>query len=39
VSSLERRLEKLEAGVEKKSVSRWQIPPEVLVYTKMCERY
>jgi hypothetical protein len=38
VSSLEHRIEKLEAGVEKKSASRWQIPPEVLVYTKMCER-
>jgi hypothetical protein len=38
VSSLERRLEKLEAGVEKKSASWWQIPPEVPVYTKMCER-
>ena len=38
MSSLERRLERLEAGVEK-SASRWQIPFEVLVYTKMCERY
>ncbi len=39
MSSLERRLEKLEAGVEKGAASRWQIPSEVLVYTKMCERY
>jgi hypothetical protein len=38
VRSLERRLERLEGGVEK-SASRWQIPFEVLVYTKMCERY
>jgi hypothetical protein len=36
--SIRRRLEHLEVGAEKQATD-WKIPPEVLVVTKMTERY
>jgi hypothetical protein len=39
VSSLERRLERLEAGAGKDAASRWEVPIGTRVYFKMVERY
>ena len=39
MSSLERRLERLEAGAGKVAASRWEVPIGTRVYLKMVERY
>ena len=39
MSSLERRLERLEAGAGKDAASRWEVPIGTRVYLKMVERY
>ena len=39
MSSLEHRLEKLEAGAGKGVASRWEVPIGTRVYLKMVERY
>ena len=39
MSSLERRLERLEAGAGKNAASGWEVPIGTRVYLKMVERY
>ena len=39
MSSLERRLERLEVGAGKDAASRWEVPIGTRVYLKMVERY